>query len=77
MILSLASIKISQKNSAATVSTCEVAKFSTKAEFKGRLHETAKFGLIFAVRLILSGHQSDFCQHPTVGHHITQNQMER
>ncbi len=38
-----------QKFSKVTVSTCEVAKFSTKAEFKGHLHETAKIGLIFAV----------------------------
>ncbi len=41
------------------------------------LHETAKIGLIFVVWLILPGHQSDFCKHPTDRHHIAQNQMER
>ncbi len=35
----------------------------------GRLHETAKIGLIFAVRPILPGCLSDFCKHPTNGHH--------
>jgi hypothetical protein len=43
----------------------------------GRLHETAKIGLIFAVRLILPGGLSNFCKHPTDRHHIAQNWMER
>ncbi len=44
---------------------------------KGRLHETAKIDLIFAVQPILPGRLSDFCKHPTDGHHIAQNQTER
>jgi hypothetical protein len=44
---------------------------------KGRLHETAKIGPIFAVRLILPGRLSDFCKHLTDRHHIAQNQVER
>jgi hypothetical protein len=41
------------------------------------LHETAKIGLIFAVRPILPDCMSDFCKHPTNGHHIAQKWMER
>jgi hypothetical protein len=37
------------------------------------LHKTAKICLIFAVRLILHSHLSDFCKHPTDGHHIAKN----
>jgi len=44
---------------------------------KSRLHQTAKIGLIFAVRLILPGHPSDFCKHLTNRHHIAQNHTER
>ncbi len=43
---------------------------------KGHIPETAKIGLIFAVRPILPGRPSDFCKHPTDGHHIAQNQTE-
>ncbi len=42
-----------------------------------RLHETAKIGPIFAVRQILPGRPCHFCEHPTNGHHILQNMMER
>jgi len=41
------------------------------------LHETAKIGLIFAVRPILPGRLSNFCKHPTDGQHIAQKWMER
>ncbi len=40
---------------------------------KGHILETAKIGLIFAVRPILPGRLSDFCKHLTDGHHIAQN----
>jgi hypothetical protein len=43
---------------------------------RGCLHETAKIGPMFAVRLILPGLPSDFCKHPTDRHHITQNLIE-
>jgi hypothetical protein len=45
--------------------------------FKNCLHEKAKIGLIFAVRLILPGRPSDFCKHLTDRYHIAQNRMER